>query len=167
MRKKNSSLHEYLYCPNKQCSNTSIRYDALSKIILKELNNLIKTYYQEDLLNTYLNSQNQNNNLLKEQTILETKIKDNHHKLITLYEDKLNHLITPLEFKKLINIYRKQNNIYQQELNSLKSKLANNNSSKPTTFIKFTHLTKIITDEFIYKIYIDSIQKDIKIFWNI
>ena len=167
MRKKNSSLHEYLYCPNKQCSNTSIRYDTLTKIILKELNNLIKTYYQEDLLNTYLNSQNQNNNLLKEQTILETKIKDNHHKLITLYEDKLNHLITPLEFKELINIYREQNNIYQQELNNLKYKLSINNLPKPTTFNKFTHLTKIITDEFIYKIFIDSIQKDIKIFWNL
>lgn len=166
MRKKNSSLHEYLYCPNKECSNTSIRYDTLTKIILKELNNIIKTYYQEDLLNTYLNSQNQNNNLIKEQMILETKIKDNHHKLITLYEDKLNHLITPLEFKELINIYREQNNIYQQELNNLKSKLSINNLSKTTIFIKFTHLTKIITDEFIYKIFIDSIQKDIKIFWN-
>ena len=167
MRKKNSSLHEYLYCPNPLCSNPSIRYDTLSNLILNHLNSLIKNYYKEELFHNYLNKLNKDHNLIKEQKELETKIKHNQNIFITLYEDKLNNLITPLEYKKLLSTYQKQNIIYKKELKQIKNKLL---AKENISFNQFTNLNKIITDEFITKIYIGKINKqnrEIKIIWNI
>ena len=167
MRKKNSSLHEYLYCPNPLCSNTSIRYDTLSKLILNHLNLLIKNYYKKELFNKYLNKLNKKDNLIKEKKELETKIKHNQNIFITLYEDKLNNLITPVEYKKLLSTYQKQNIIYKKELKQIKNKLL---LKENISFNHFTNLNKTITDEFITKIYIGKINKqnrEIKIIWNI
>lgn len=47
MKKKNSSVHEYLVCTN---CKSSIRFDLLEKIILQNINKIINKYYDKELL---------------------------------------------------------------------------------------------------------------------
>ncbi len=168
MRKKNSHTHEYLFCPNPNCSNTSIRYDTLEQIILSKINNLVKKYYNKDLLNKYLNNQDQLNNLIKEQKDLETKIINHQNILFSIYEDRLNKLLTTTEFKDLTTNYQKRKTIYQKQLNQITKQISLYNPPS-LNFKSFTKLNYLITNEFISKIFISSIKNQVRtinIIWN-
>ena len=191
MRKKNSTKHEYLICSNNQngyndCSNkTSIRYDLLEKIILNEINKLIKKYYDIKILNNINlnNNKNNTNNILssliqkQEKITKEINKKDNYLK--SLYEDKVNNLITKEQFIKLIDSYNNDITTLQNQLIIIKKEISRyqdkiNSKNDNTIFNKYNSidkLNKVIIDEFIKKIYIGKIKtlnntRDIKIIWN-
>ena len=191
MRKKNSTKHEYLICSNNQngyndCSNkTSIRYDLLEKIILNEINKLIKKYYDIKILNNINlnNNKNNTNNILssliqkQEKITKEINKKDNYLK--SLYEDKVNNLITKEQFIKLIDSYNNDITTLQNQLIIVKKEISHyqdkiNLKNDNTIFNKYNSidkLNKVIIDEFIKKIYIGKINtlnntRDIKIIWN-
>ena len=191
MRKKNSTKHEYLICSNNQngyndCSNkTSIRYDLLEKIILNEINKLIKKYYDIKILNNINlnNNKNNTNNILssliqkQEKITKEINKKDNYLK--SLYEDKVNNLITKEQFIKLIDSYNNDITTLQNQLIIIKKEISRyqdkiNSKNDNTIFNKYNSidkLNKVIIDEFIKNIYIGKINtlnntRDIKIIWN-
>ena len=191
MHKKNSTKHEYLICSNNQngyndCSNkTSIRYDLLEKIILNEINKLIKKYYDIKILNNINlnNNKNNTNNILssliqkQEKITKEINKKDNYLK--SLYEDKVNNLITKEQFIKLIDSYNNDITTLQNQLIIIKKEISRyqdkiNSKNDNTIFNKYNSidkLNKVIIDEFIKKIYIGKINtlnntRDIKIIWN-
>lgn len=192
MRKKNSTKHEYLICSNNQngyndCANkTSIRYDLLEKIILNEINKLIKKYYDIKILNNINlnNNKNNTNNILssliqkQEKITKEINKKDNYLK--SLYEDKVNNLITKEQFIKLIDSYNNDITTLQNQLIIIKKEISRyqdkiNSKNDNTIFNKYNSidkLNKVIIDEFIKKIYIGKINtlnntRDIKIIWNL
>lgn len=191
MRKKNSTKHEYLICSNNQngyndCSNkTSIRYDLLEKIILNEINKLIKKYYDIKILNNINlnNNKNNTNNILssliqkQEKITKEINKKDNYLK--SLYEDKVNNFITKEQFIKLIDSYNNDITTLQNQLIIIKKEISRyqdkiNSKNDNTIFNKYNSidkLNKVIIDEFIKKIYIGKTNtlnntRDIKIIWN-
>ena len=191
MRKKNSAKHEYLICSNNQngyndCPNKeSIRYDLLEKIILNEINKLIKKYYDIKILNNINlnNNKNNTNNILsslihkQEKITKEINKKDNYLK--SLYEDKVNNLITKEQFIKLIDSYNNDITTLQNQLIIIKKEISRyqdkiNSKNDNTIFNKYNSidkLNKVIIDEFIKKIYIGKINtlnntRDIKIIWN-
>ena len=191
MRKKNSTKHEYLICSNNQngyndCPNkASIRYDLLEKIILNEINKLIKKYYDIKILNNINlnNNKNNTNNILsslihkQEKITKEINKKDNYLK--SLYEDKVNNLITKKQFIKLIDSYNNDITTLQNQLIIVKKEISHyqdkiNLKNDNTIFNKYNSidkLNKVIIDEFIKNIYIGKINtlnntRDIKIIWN-
>ena len=191
MRKKNSTKHEYLICSNNQngyndCPNkASIRYDLLEKIILNEINKLIKKYYDIKILNNINlnNNKNNTNNILsslihkQEKITKEINKKDNYLK--SLYEDKVNNLITKEQFIKLIDSYNNDITTLQNQLIIVKKEISHyqdkiNLKNDNTIFNKYNSidkLNKVIIDEFIKNIYIGKINtlnntRDIKIIWN-
>lgn len=191
MKKKNSKLHEYLVCSNNKdgyndCPNKkSIRYDILEKIILEEINIKIKKYYDETSLSKIKNKKNISSNKIKllENKKLEItkKLTENKKYLKSLYEDKVNKIITKEQFKELVNgynnnstLYNNQINFIDNEINSLKTKEINTSNNKNifNKYKKLKNLNKVIIDEFIEKIYISKLneekkERNILIKWNL
>ena len=190
MRKKNSSKHEYLVCSNNQdscCKNkSSVRYEVLENIILSEINKKIKSYYDGQLLKKEI--------LKKKKTISQKKLsllenqkkelllnlsKTNNY-LQNLYEDKVNNIITKEQFESLITIYNNDRDNYKEKIKFInneiiyyKEKEKNNDDNEKILckYQEFSKLNRIIIQEFIDKIYIGKINKevkvrDIKIKWN-
>ena len=176
MRKKNSNKYCYLFCPNCK-NNKSIRYDILEKIILLEINNKLKHYFDINILKSLekeLLIDNRINNLEKERSSLLKEISCNKLYLNSLYEDKVKKVITNDEFNELVKIYNQKKDYYNSSLEIINNKIKlykkdNNNLYFKYKQIKF--LNKFIIDEFIDKIYISNINKeiitrDIKIKWT-
>ena len=192
MRKKSSKLHEYLVCSNNtgiysECINkSSIRYDCLEDIILKLINNKIKEYYDETYL-LQLGVKNKEKiindkiSLLENQKSVIKKKLDNIRKYLkSLYEDKVNGIISIEYFKELVSDYIKNENVYNKQINAFDSEISFYKSKIITSddcnvFRKYKSLkklNKIIVDEFIDKIYISKLNKEknertIEIKWNI
>ena len=192
MRKKNSSRHEYLVCSNNRdvynnCINkTSIRYDNLEELILKEINEKIMKYYDKEQL-IKLDSNNKKNiyfnkiqSLEKQKKEIENEINKTRNYLKSLYEDKVNGIITTNQFKDLILNYNKNEEKFNKEIKNINDDInyykikEKNKITKDKIFNnykKINKLNKIIIDEFINKIYIGKINnetntRDIKIKWN-
>ena len=192
MRKKNSKLHEYLVCSNNkdgynECTNKSgIRYDTLEKIVLNEINKKIQKYYDEVCLykidekefKNYFDDKIKSLEFKKLETI--KKLLENKKYLKTLYEDKVNGVITTLQFKNLVSDYSNDKKIYNEQIKSIENKINFYKSKKSDTsdnkkiFKKYKtlkNLNKVIIDEFIEKIYIGKLNKEkntrnIQIKWN-
>jgi len=192
MRKKNSKLHEYLVCSNNRdgyddCVNkSSIRYDALENIVLEAINKKIGKYYDEVSLSkiemknkkSWFNDkikclENQKSEIIK-------KVSETKKYLKSLYKDKVNGIINAEQFKDLVSDYNSNEAIYNEQLKSIdngiqfyKTKEINIKDNKTIfrTYKTFERLNKFIIDEFIEKIYIGKLDKeintrDIKIKWN-
>ena len=192
MRKKNSKNHEYLVCSNNrdgynECDNkVSIRYDILANLVLETINNKIKKFYDENELKN-INTKKKENIFNKKIKLLEkqrndinnniTKIKEY---LKNIYEDKVNGIITPEQFKDLITNYNNDENNNKDQIKSInneiayyknKEKSSKNNKNIFKKYRKLKELNRVIIDEFIDKIYIGKINKkrknrDIQIKWN-
>ena len=180
MRKKNSSKHEYLVCHNNDCFNkTSIRYDLLEKIIKDKINNKISKYFNKDVIIGLIKEKN-NIDFKNKMSILEKRKNEINNKMINnkifiqnLYEDKVKCIINEEQFKYLIDIYNKNENIYInqiEEINKNIDTLRRNNAIDYEEILnKYKNikvLNKIIVDEFIDKIFMDTNKKIIKIIWN-
>ena len=177
MRKKNSSEHEYLVCSNNCCINKkSIRYDKLYDSILNEINKKIDKYYDEAFLNNELNKKENKLNILysKKNEILK-KINKNKEYFKSLYEDKVNNIITIEQFNELNNSYNNKNIYYNNEIKEIDKEIKyykenKNKSDLLCKYKKFNLLNRIIIEEFIDKIYVGSINNEncrtIAIKWN-
>ena len=181
MKKKNSQRHEYLVCSNDRCSNKhSIRYDVLESIILKEINILVRKYYDNERLKAYcLKEQfamNKINDLNEEKNSLKNDLSKIDNYLKTLYEDKVNGIITAECFIKFNDNYINDKKIMENRITFIDNKIKYyrnyfNSDNVIEKYKSFTKLNKIVIDEFIDKIYIEKINKIdnkriIKIIWN-
>ncbi|MBR2840931.1 MAG: recombinase family protein [Bacilli bacterium] len=190
MRKKNSSKHEYLVCSNNKdgydmCINkSSIRYDLLENLILEKINEKIEKFYDKEILQKLYNKESRfkstMNFLEKRKKELEKEISNTKKYLKNLYEDKVNGIITKEQFKDLITEYNKNEKMYNSKIKSISDKIThykkNVISSKNCNelfgkYKKLKTLSRIIIQEFIDKIYIGKINKEmnsrnIQIKWN-
>lgn len=192
MRKKNSSRHEYLVCSNNRdgyddCINkTAIRYDQLEELVLKEINKKIKKYYDKEQLKK-LDSNNKKNSysnklqsLEKQKKEIENEITKTRNYLKSLYEDKVNGIISTSQFKDLISDYNKNEDKFSNQIKKInndinyykmKEETSKDNNKIFNKYKRINKLNKIVIDEFIDKIYIGKMNnenntRDIKIKWN-
>lgn len=192
MRKKNSAKHEYLVCSNNRdgyddCINkASIRYDLLADLVLEAINKKIKKFYDKEKLNE-LDSKKKTsrfsgkiNSLEKQRADIEKQISKTRNYLKSLYEDKVNGVITTEQFKDLIADYNKNEDMYSNQLNEINNEIAyyqmkeessKNNEKIFSKYQELKKLNRVIVDEFIDKIYIGKLNeetnsRDIQIKWN-
>lgn len=183
----------YLRCKDvkyKQlCSNHySIRVEKLEKLVLDELNKLIKLYNDEEMLkNSYelLDEKSSINELIitlkNEQNKNNKKIDELRGYFRKLYEDKVKEIIDENifllmseDYKKEIKLLNTRNDCINEEIISLNVKCKNKMQfvemlNKYKTIDK---LNKVIIDEFIDRIIIgekskEDKQREIQIIWNI
>ena len=183
MRKKNSAKHQYLVCSNINCINKcSIRYDELEKIILNLINKKIYKYYDKNLIISFINMEHINKKLEilnKEKLKIEKDILKIRNYLKNIYEDKCNGIIDKEQFKSLSKCYKDNELAYLHNLHLINIQMDNykkNFNCKDLKIIinKYKHivnLNKVIIDEFIKKISISHLNKEmnsrtIKIEWN-
>ncbi len=193
MRKKNSNKYEYLVCSNNHsgyddCINKSaVRYEILENLVLDEINKLIKKYYDEEILtnlifNKFDNRYQKEIKLLNNELIdIKNKIYVTKNYLKNVYEDKVNGIITTIQFNDLTTAYNNEENIYKEQIKSITKKIEyyketlesrDNIKNIISNYKNLTELNRIIVLEFIDKIYIGKINKDynyrdIQIKWNI
>ena len=192
MRKKNSKLHEYLVCSNNRdgyndCINkSSIRYDVLENIVLEAINKKIQKYYDEVSLSK-IETKNKKSRFADKIKSLENqkleaikKVSETRKYLKSLYEDKVNGIITAEQFKELVSDYNSNESIYNDQIKSIdneiefykKKEIATNDNKKIFSKYKtLESLNRVIIDEFIGKIYIGKLNeetntRDIQIKWN-
>ena len=192
MRKKNSKLHEYLVCSNNRdgyndCINkSSIRYDVLENIVLEAINKKIEKYYDEESLSK-IETKNKKSRFADKIKSLENqkleaikKVSETRKYLKSLYEDKVNGIITAEQFKELVSDYNSNESIYNDQIKSIdneiefykKKEIATNDNKKIFSKYKtLESLNRVIIDEFIDKIYIGKLNeetntRDIQIKWN-
>ena len=184
MRKKNSKLHEYLVCSNNRdgyddCINkSSIRYDVLENIVLEAINKKIEKYYDEVSLSK-IETKNKKSRFTDKIKSLENqkleaikKVSETRKYLKSLYEDKVNGIITAEQFKELIRDYNSNESIYNEIEFYKKKEIATNDNKKIFSKYKtLESLNRVIIDEFIDKIYIGKLNeetntRDIQIKWN-
>jgi len=193
LRKKNNSKgQEYLACSNNRdgysdCINKSyMRYDTLDDIILNAINAKIKQFYDKEKLkkedNKNINSRfiDKINAFEKQKNDIEQELDKTRNYLKSLYEDKVNGLITGEQFKDLINDYNSNENIYKYQIEQIIKNIsfyktkAHTSSSNEEIFSKYQNLNKlnrVIIEEFIEKIFIGKINnetntRNIQIKWN-
>ena len=121
MRKKNSTKHEYLLCSGNRdgyddCINkSSIRYDELANLVLDAINKKIQKFYDENELENLDSKKKENRfnkkiiSLEKQRDDINNKISKTRNYLRNFYEDKVNGVVTPEQFKDLITNYNKAN----------------------------------------------------------
>jgi len=192
MRKKNSKLHEYLVCSNNRdgyddCINkSSIRYDVLENIVLDAINKKIQKYYDEVFLSK-IETKNKKSRFIDKIKSLENQkleaiknISETRKYLKSLYEDKVDGIITAEQFKELVSDYNSNESIYNDQIKSIdnevefykKKEIATNDNKKIFSKYKtLESLNRVIIDEFIDKIYIGKLNeetntRDIQIKWN-
>ena len=185
LRKKNSSRHEYLVCSNNIiCSNkSSIRYDKLESIVLELINKLLDKFYDEELLKDKVNKKY--NEVYKEKIEsleselfnINRKIYESKNYLQSLYEDKVNKVISTQVFKALISNYEDNLNKYYKQLDDVNKKIniyKDNIKSFDDKIIskykKLDCLNRVVVNEFIDKIYVGKVKdniRNIKIKWNL
>ena len=145
----------------------------------------MKYYDKEQLIK--LDSNNKKNiyfnkiqSLEKQKKEIENEINKTRNYLKSLYEDKVNGIITTNQFKDLILNYNKNEEKFNKEIKNINDDInyykikEKNKINKDKIFNKYkkiNKLNKIIIDEFINKIYIGKINnetntRDIKIKWN-
>ena len=191
-RQKNSKLHEYLVCSNNRdgyddCINkSSIRYDILENIVLDAINKKIQKYYDEVSLSK-IETKNKKSRFADKIKSLENqkleaikKVSETRKYLKSLYEDKVNGIITAEQFKELVSDYNSNESIYNDQIKSIdneiefykKKEIATNDNKKIFSKYKtLESLNRVIIDEFIDKIYIGKLNeetntRDIQIKWN-
>ena len=184
----------YLKCKGRKLANhncinkESIRCDILEKIVLDELNDQLKRYYNlNELERIYKlrnisfkkDFQNEKEKIEQEKNDIEKKITKKKEYYKQLYIDKLEEIITEKDFiifkekfSKEIDNYEKRLKLLNQNLENTKTKEEKICKTKDI-FEKYKHIKKLnreIIDEFIDKIWIgkvDSNERDIVIEMNI
>lgn len=182
----------YLQCKGAKkyniCSNhASIRSEVLEEYILNKINLLLnkcnKAYLKDNYAKELLRKNGTDskiNNLNKELSYNEKKIAQGRVYFKSLYEDKINGLITEDDFKNLRSEYASEIEKAEKRINEIKSEMFNLEKNKDSNFEinniikKYKHikeLNKYIIDEFIKRINIGEIDKetntrDIEIIWN-
>jgi len=182
----------YLQCKGAKkynicCNHASIRCEVLEEYILDKINKLItkcnkdflKKGYEEELIKKN-SSESKINNLNKELSDNEKKIAKGRLYFKSLYEDKINGLITDDDFRNLRSEYSNDIELLESRIEKIKSEILsleknqNKNVEIDSIIKKYKHikeLNKYIIDEFITKINIGVLDKktntrDIEVIWN-
>ena len=174
---------------NTHCkNNASIRIADLERIVIDELNSKHDEYFNLEMLEDMNSNKCKNDNeyaikikaLEKEKENMESSIKKKSMYYKKLYEDKVDGLISELEFKTLNEDFRNEMSalndrveIINKDLSSLTNKMKCI-KDKQILFEKYRHIEKLdrmIIEDFIDKIYIGKINKvtnerPITIEWN-
>ena len=193
VKSESTGKRAYMQCKgNKKyhiCSNNkAIRMDKLEEIVLKEINDLLKNYYDKNNLKDLYEKrclQETDNvdsikNLEKEREELNKKISTNKNYYRNLFEEKVKGVISEDMFQMMSKDYFNEieNMMIRIEVidNEIKELKQDKIEKKQATDIlnKYKHikkLNKVILDEFIDKIFIGEIDKvnntrDIEIIWN-
>lgn len=190
--KTNPVIKSYLHCRNHKktgginCDNTDfIGYEVLEKIVLDEINKMVRKYINvEKLEKNYLIKKNFKDSkkevqiLESENEIIEKELKKSKSRFTTLYNDKIEGIITTDEFVLLKEEYQKemQNlNLRSEEIKNEIGKLKsiNKQTEKKDILQKYANINKLnrfIIDELISKILIGKKDQNnnrvLKIFWN-
>jgi len=161
-------------------------YDTLENMVLNAINEKINKFYDEEKLrqeeNKKMKSQfiDKIKALEKQKIEIEKKLGKTRNYLKSLYEDKVNGIITAEQFKDLIDDYNKNEDVYKdqvEQLNSdiqfymIKEKATANSKGLFSKYQNLNMLNRVIVDEFIEKIYIGKVDektdsRNIKIKWN-
>ena len=176
------------------CDNRkSIVTEEFEKYILKEINEQIKQYYDINILQNGYYEKNVINITRKEMQLLEnekkdllnrTKMKDNL--FATLYEDRVNGILTTVEFISLKKKYNAETSVYKERIIQIDNEIKDLSNSKTEKidkkklFEKYKNgvdkLDIVVLNEFISKIMVGKVHFDneeqktkrpIKIIWNI
>lgn len=193
LRKKNNSKGlQYLVCSNNRdgyddCQNkNSMRYDTLEKIVLESINQKINKYYdieklkQEDSKKAKSYFVDRIKALEKKKEELDKQLGKTRNYLKTLYEDKVNGIITTEQFKDLIINYNKNENTYKKQIATIDEEMElyrvkeQTSSNSQVIFEKYKSLdtlNRVVIEEFIESIHIGNINsetntRDIQIKWN-
>lgn len=186
----------YLKCKgvrlaNQNCkNNASIRCDVLEKILLDEINKQLDIYYNINELDRLYTIQKKslNSNVISKKEIFEqekeelnAKIQKKNDYYKSIYEDKLEGIISQEEFMMLREKFSKEIDEYKKRIEVINEELSNikTNEDRIETsiaiFEKYKHidkLTKEIVDEFVDEILIGEVNaenntRDIDISFNL
>lgn len=186
----------YLKCKgvrlaNQNCkNNASIRCDVLEKILLDEINKQLDIYYNISELDRLYTIQKKslNSNVISKKEIFEQEKKELNAKIQkkndyykSIYEDKLEGIISQEEFMMLREKFSKEIDEYKKRIEVINEELSNikTNEDRIETsiaiFEKYKHidkLTKEIVDEFVDEILIGEVNaekntRDIDISFNL
>lgn len=192
LRKKNSAKHEYLICSNNRdgyddcCNKSAMRYDKLEELVLDAINKKIKKYYDAERLKQEHNKKTKPrfvdkiNALEKQKQELDKKLGKTRNYLKSLYEDKVNGVITIEQFKDLLDDYNNNEEVYKKQIEQInndielyksKEQTIANNKQIFKKYLSLNKLNRVIIEEFIECIYIGKIDdktstRDIQIKWN-
>lgn len=163
-------------CTNKKC----ISGLQLEKTILSQLNDLIYSYCDTDSITIADTNEEHKQKLIQQSNRLENDKKRYENRLINLYTDKLDGIITAEQYESFKNGFeselQKINSDYTEIRNSLKryEEIQQSDNRRKALIEKYrciTDLTKPIADEFIDTIYIgeinDNNEREITINWRI
>lgn len=171
-------------CSNKKSANEKELYD----LVLKEINNQIKKYYNQKIIEKNYYEQRVKNSIEKELELLkkekikvEKNIMNKENVISLLYEDRVNGLLDIKEFQiiKSKNVLDISN--YKERLNQIDKEISGLNIKKSEKldteeilkkYSNIEILNRNILDEFISEIHIgfynpDTQTRKIKIVWNI
>ena len=171
------------------CDNTkTFKKSELEEIVLKEINEQIKKYYDKSKVEKNYYDKKVNDDINSEIDILEKEkdrasieVNKKANLLNLLYEDRLNGVISVEEFTILKNKNSKEVEIANERIQKIDEQINSLNKRKEiemqskklfTKYKKIKKLDRMIMNEFIEKIYVgryDEITKsrNIKIIWNI
>lgn len=159
-------------------NNKSIRCEVLEQIILDEFNKLLDKYFCLSKLERQFEHQKKEidksaymriENLRIEKADLQSKIdrKNEHYK--TLYEDKIDGIISSKEFLMFREKFLKEIADYKKRMSTIEDELKKDDGSESNVqnreriFKKYRHIDKLnkeIVDEFIDKIWIGKVDPD-------
>ena len=174
----------YMKCKGRKLANhdcinkASIRCDVLEKIVLNEINNQLDKFYNLDELDRMYKLEKKafndstflkRDNLLLEKEQLQEKVSKKNDYYKSLYEDKLEGIITQEDFvmfkekfSKEIDEYKNRIEIIDLELSEIKSK-EENISTTTEIFKKYKQIKELnreIIDEFIDAVLIGKINPE-------
>lgn len=171
------------------CSNNrSIRYDDLENLVLDQINKQIEKYYDITKVKKDYYSQKIEENidnsikiLMNEKEKCNIQIAKKQGTLTMLYEDRANGIIDTAEFTLIKNKYSMDVDEYNKRIIQIDEQIEKLKTTKKEEqqkeeifkkYKKVDKLTKVIIDEFIYRIYIGNIDPKTKkrkfhIIWNI
>ena len=154
----------------------------LESIVLDLVNKLLDEFYDEELLKDKVNKKYNEvykekiESLESELVNINRKIDESKNYLQSLYEDKVNDVISLEMFKTLVSSYQDNKDRYSKQLDDVNKKI---NVYKENIKIfdekiiskykKLDNLNRVIINEFIDKIYVGKVKdniRNIKIKWN-
>lgn len=158
------------------CINHSrMRLDLLEEYVIGKINEVLSKYHDNELLMGNVSDVNRLevrlSNYLSRRSSLESTLKNEENKLVTLYEDKLNGKILPRIFDSLQNKFLiKEKEITENiaridaEIENIKQtmKESEDKESILNKYTKIDELSVLVVDEFIDSIVIGEVDKEKK-----
>lgn len=163
------------------CDNTnSIRQIDLEELILKELQKLSDTYFDETQINLQQKQSNRISAMEDEKKQLEKKIAKIQNNSVQLYKDRLSGLINDEQFKLLNDNFNSEINQYNKRLELLEKEIERLSGEKQTTLSREAILSKYkntekltfeLVHELIEGVYVGKInpetkEREIEIHWK-